>query len=86
MRFIQRGDGMQPCWKIAAAQFRQFRALLKPGGRMVHATPCYEWLYAYTRFHVFFALGDSIEALAQRTGFRVIGAVRDGPFDARVFE
>lgn len=69
-----------------AGQFRQFKALLKPGGRMAHATPCYEWLYAYTRFHVFFPLGDSIEALARRTGFRVIGSVRDGPFDARLFQ
>jgi len=40
-------------------QFLDFRTLLKPDGRMVHASPCYEWSFAFTRFHVFFPLGEA---------------------------
>jgi hypothetical protein len=67
------------------AQFEDFATVLKDDGRMVHASPCYAWSYAYTRFHVFFALGDSPEALAARTGYRVVNRVEDGDFRARVF-
>jgi SAM-dependent methyltransferase len=67
------------------AQFQEFAALLKPGGRMVHATPCYEHLCADTRFHVFFPLGEAPARLAARSGFTLQGAVRDGGFDARIF-
>jgi hypothetical protein len=69
-----------------AAQFAEFHALLKPGGRMAHATPCFDWLYAHSRFHVFFPLAGSIERLAARTGFRLIGAQDEGEFKVRVFE
>src|SRR5689334_8652958 len=37
-----------------AAQFREFHHLSKNGGRMAHASPCYAWSFAYSRFHVFF--------------------------------
>jgi SAM-dependent methyltransferase len=69
-----------------AAQFADWKSLLKPGGRMAHASPCYEWLYAFTRFHVFFPLGDSPARLAERTGFRLAGAEDEGEFHVRVFE
>jgi hypothetical protein len=67
-----------------AAQFREFHHYLKPGGVMCHATPCYDWLYAFTRFHVFFPLGTSIDRLAARTGYEVIGVERDGAFNGRL--
>lgn len=69
-----------------AAAFRDFAGLLKPGGRMTHASPCYSWSYAFTRFHVFFPLGRAAEALAKRTGFKIVETVEDGDFQARVFE
>ena len=69
-----------------AAQFRDFHTILKPGGRMAHASPCYAWTYAYTRFHVFFPLADSPARLAERTGFRLTGAENDGDYRVRVFE
>jgi hypothetical protein len=68
-----------------AAQFRDFAGLLKPVGRMAHASPCYEWSFDFTRFHVFFPLGDSVTALARRTGFRLVGREDDGDFRVRVF-
>lgn len=69
-----------------AAQFLDFKGVLKPGGRMAHASPCYAWSYAYTRFHVFFPLGGSPARLAERTGFSLVGAEDDGDFRVRVFE
>lgn len=69
-----------------ASQFREFKGLLKPGGRMAHATPCFEWSYAFTRFHVFFPLRDSIERLARRTGFSLTHRFDEGEYRARVFD
>lgn len=69
-----------------AAQFADFGQILRPGGRMAHATACYQWLYAFTRFHVFFPLGSAPERLAARTGFRVVGHEEDGEFQLRIFE
>lgn len=69
-----------------AAQFADFREVLKPDGRMAHASPCYDWRYAFTRFHVFFPMGSAPERLAARTGFKVIGREDDGDYRVRVFE
>ena len=69
-----------------AAAFRDFGTNLKPGGRMAHASPCYAYAYAYTRFHVFFPLGEAPAHLARRSGFRLVGAEDDGDFRVRVFE
>ena len=35
---------------------------------MVHSTPCYEYLYEFTRFHVVFFTGNSIHVLAKAAG------------------
>lgn len=69
-----------------ADQFRDFHRVLAPGGRMVHASPCYRWSYAFTRFHVFFPTGQAPDALAARTGFRVTSRTEDGEFRAVSFE
>jgi SAM-dependent methyltransferase len=69
-----------------AEQFLDFHQVLAPGGRMVHASPCYQWSYAFTRFHVFFPMGQAPDALAERTGFRVLSRTEDGEFRAVVFE
>jgi SAM-dependent methyltransferase len=67
-------------------QFADFHAILKPGGRMAHATPCHQWLYDHSRFHVFFPLAGSIERLAARTGFSLVDQTDDGEFMVRVFQ
>lgn len=56
------------------------RTLLKPGGCMAHATPCFEYLYEFTRFHLFFFLGRSHEVLAQRAGLTIRDYIQDGEF------
>jgi SAM-dependent methyltransferase len=69
-----------------AGQFADFSQVLKPGGLMAHASPCYDWRYTFTRFHVFFPMGAAPERLADRTGFRVVGRENDGDYRVRVFE
>lgn len=68
------------------AQFKEFHALLNPGGRMAHSSPCYAYAYPFTRFHTLFLLGDSAERLAERTGFHVIDRMEDGEYINVVFE
>jgi SAM-dependent methyltransferase len=67
-------------------QFDDFHAILAPGGSMVHASPCYAWSFAYTRFHVFFPLDRAPQALAARTGFQVASSTADGDFRAVRFQ
>jgi hypothetical protein len=67
-------------------EFRYFHTILAPGARMAHASPCYRYAYSDTRFHVVFLTGRSAEALAERTGFRVVGREEDGEFMNVVFE
>lgn len=56
------------------------RSLLKPGGRMAHATPCFEYRFEYTRFHLFFFLGRSRAMLAGEIGMSITEYVADGDF------
>lgn len=50
-------------------------ALLKPGGRMAHSTPCYAYLFERSPVHLYFFVGRSVAALCEATGFRVINDV-----------
>lgn len=56
------------------------RALLKSGGKMSHATPCFEYLYEFTRFHLFFYLGRSRSILAAKAELNIDDFVVDGEF------
>ena len=47
---------------------KQLGSWLKPGGHLVHATPCYEFAYDFTRFHLVFFPGRSAEIMAARCG------------------
>jgi len=67
-------------------EFRYFHSILAPGARMAHATPCYHYVFSFTRFHVVFLTGDAPEVLAERTGFRVVAREEDGDFRNCVFE
>lgn len=67
-------------------QFRSFHELLKPGAKMAHASPCYDYAFAFTRFHSVFLLGRSPFVLAERTGFKVVDSERDGEYINYVFQ
>ena len=66
-------------------QFKDFATILKPGGRMAHSSPCYEYNYAYTRFHTLFLTGRSPYVLAEKTGFKILNTIRKGEYINYVF-
>ena len=55
--------------------------LLNPGGLLVHATPCFEYLFEFTRFHVYFFTGGSLQYLASRAGMKVVKLIKDSEMD-----
>lgn len=59
---------------------RNLTRILEPGGQMVHATPCFEYLYEYTRFHLFFFTGKSADVLAQLAKLQMVEQIRDGEY------
>ncbi len=61
-------------------------SLLKPGCRMAHATPCFEYRYEFTRFHLFFYLGRSRNLLAREANLRFCDFITDGEFMCALYE
>jgi hypothetical protein len=61
------------------------RSLLNGGGKMSHATPGYEYLYEYTRFHLFFYSGRSREVLGRLAGLELVDYVSDGIFKCGIY-
>lgn len=67
-------------------ELRHLASLLKPGARMSHATPCFEYLYEYTRFHLFFYLGRSRRYLAEQAGLDICHSTEDGLYMNTVYQ
>ena len=63
-----------------ADELRQMASLLKPGSLMSHATPCFDYKFEFTRFHLFFFLGRSRDILAERAGLEPVSFNEDGNF------
>lgn len=64
------------------AFFAELHRLLKPGGVMVHSTPCFELRFDGSPFHLYFFVGRSFDALCGATGFDVVERLesdRDDP-------
>ncbi|MBU0538662.1 MAG: class I SAM-dependent methyltransferase [Gammaproteobacteria bacterium] len=61
-------------------EMRSMSRLLKPGGKMSHTTPCFEYLYEFTRFHLFFYLGRSRQVLAEKADLLIDSYTVDGEF------
>lgn len=61
-------------------ELQRLSSLLKPGGKMAHTTPCYEYLYEYTRFHLFFFPGLSRHILIEKAGLKEIEFIQDEEF------
>ena len=61
-------------------ELRQMASLLKPGSLMSHATPCFDYKFEFTRFHLFFFLGRSREVLAKQAGLEPVSFDEDGNF------
>ena len=66
-------------------QFKAWNGMLKVGDRMVHSSPCFEYLYDFSNFHLFFFLGKSLEILAAKTGFEVVAQADYEPGNPGLF-
>lgn len=49
-------------------ELKTMSSMLKPGAYMIHATDCYQYRYEFTKFHLFFFIGSSLNTLAVRSG------------------
>lgn len=66
--------------RYPARELSSMGALLKPGARMSHATPCFEYMYEYTRFHLFFFPGRSRAVLVKNANLRIEDYIAEGEF------
>ncbi len=66
-------------------ELRFLRGLLAPQGRMAHATACFEYLYEYTRFHLYFFTGRSRELVANLAGLDTLDFLQDGHFMCQLY-
>jgi hypothetical protein len=60
--------------------FKKMNKMLKLNGFMVHSCPCIGesgYCYEYTRFHTFFYTGNSIEILAEKSGFEIVDSIKE---------
>ncbi|PVZ87149.1 methyltransferase [Serratia sp. S1B] len=64
----------------------KLKNLLVEDGRIVHATACFDYLYDFTHYHVYFFTGRSTEVLAKKTGMSIIDWVRDGEYIACILK
>ena len=53
------------------AFFTECQDYIRPGGRMAHSTPCYAYVFEQSPLHLHFVLPDTVNALAEKTGFTV---------------
>ncbi|MEO8188318.1 MAG: methyltransferase domain-containing protein [Burkholderiaceae bacterium] len=67
-------------------ELRYLAERLKTGGNMAHVTPCFEYLYEYTRFHLFFFLGRSRNELVSHAGLVEKDFIEDGEFKCGVWQ
>lgn len=72
--------------RFPASTLVELSCLLKEHGKMAHATPCYEYLYAYTRFHLYFLSGASRKFIWEKAGLRETNFIQDAEFMCSVLE
>ena len=62
------------------AELKAMANLLPSDGLMSHATPCFEYRFEFTRFHLFFFLGRSRTLLASEAGLQIQDYQVEGDF------
>lgn len=71
-------------FRYPVLELQKMSKLLTEDGLMAHATPCFDYLYEFTRFHLFFFTGKSKDSLMEMAGLKLINEVIDGDFICRV--
>ena len=59
------------------SELRLMKSLLKPGASMVHSTPCYKYCYEFTKFHLFFFEGKSLDIICEKAGLTYKYLIKD---------
>jgi len=62
------------------AALQEMASLLPAGALMSHATPCFEYRFEFTRFHLFFYRGKSRAWLAKHAGLDIVDYQVEGDF------
>lgn len=65
---------------------KKLGAMLTNAGCLIHATPCFEYRYEFTHYHVFFFTGRSADILARKSRMRIVDWVRDEQYIACVLK
>ena len=73
-------------FRYPVAALRDMASLLPGGALMSHATPCFEYRFEFTRFHLFFFLGKSREWIAEQANLSIVNYQTDGDFMNLVLE
>lgn len=53
-------------------EFSLMNSKMKKGSLMIHSTPCWRYYVEWTKFHLFFFEGPSLEILCEKTNFKLI--------------
>ena len=67
-------------FRYPVAALCDMASLLPAGALMSHATPCFEYRFECTRFHLFFFLGKSREWIAKQANLSIVDYRADGDF------
>ena len=67
-------------FRYPVAALCDMASLLPAGALMSHATPCFEYRFEFTRFHLFFFLGKSREWIAKQANLSIADYRADGDF------
>jgi len=68
-------------------ELQRMERLLHEGGSMAHATPCFEYLYEYTRFHLqLLHRKNQKDLLMQLANLQLVEDIVDGDFICRVMK
>jgi hypothetical protein len=49
------------------SELELMKSFLKPEASMIHSTPCYRYSYEYTKYHLFFFEGRSLDVICEKT-------------------
>lgn len=67
-------------FRYPVAALCDMASLLPAGALMSHATPCFEYRFEFTRFHLFFFLGKSREWIAEQANLSIAYYQADDDF------
>lgn len=51
--------------------FTRMRDVLTEGGKMIHASPCFDYVAAESRYNIYFYIGNSMHFLCDRVGLKL---------------